>query len=94
MIAGAGTDGDGGEERVVTRSENTGAELAKNHQPSRRGIDAVMAKFRLDALIAPTSGPASLIDLINGDSGGGGRRQRSLGGGRVGGRWRLVVRSC
>ncbi len=31
-----------------------------------------MAKFRLDALIAPTSGPASLIDLVNGDSGGGG----------------------
>ncbi|HEY2153486.1 MAG TPA: amidase [Vicinamibacterales bacterium] len=48
------------------------AELAKNHQLSRTlGIDAVLAKFRLDALMAPTSGPPSLIDLVNGDSGGG-----------------------
>src|SRR5205807_2176053 len=27
---------------------------------------------QLDALIAPTGGPASLIDLVNGDPGGGG----------------------
>src|SRR6185369_16729941 len=33
------------------------------------GIDAVMAKFRLDALVAPTGGPAWLTDLVNGDSG-------------------------
>ena len=33
------------------------------------GIDAVMAKFKLDALVAPTGGPASLIDLVNGDGG-------------------------
>jgi amidase len=53
-------------------SEKYKAELAKNHQLSRAlGIDAVMAKFRLDALVAPTSGPASLIDLVNGDGGGG-----------------------
>ena len=46
--------------------------LAKNHRLSRAlGIDAVMAKDRLDALVAPTSGPAWLIDLINGDSFGG-----------------------
>jgi amidase len=37
-----------------------------------QGIDAVMAEHRLDALIAPTGGPASLIDLVNGDPGGGG----------------------
>lgn len=37
-----------------------------------QGIDAVMAKHRLDALIAPTQGPVSLIDLVNGDPGGGG----------------------
>jgi amidase len=44
--------------------------LAKNHQQSRAlGIDAVMTKFRLDALVAPTGGPAWLIDLVNGDSG-------------------------
>ena len=33
------------------------------------GIDAVMTKYKLDALVAPTSGPAWLIDLVNGDSG-------------------------
>ena len=36
------------------------------------GIDAVMAKHRLDAIIAPTSGPPSLTDLVNGDYGPGG----------------------
>jgi len=35
------------------------------------GIDATMTKYKLDALVAPTSGPAGLIDLVNGDSGGG-----------------------
>jgi amidase len=46
--------------------------LAKNHRLSRAlGIDAVMTKDRLDALVAPTSGPAWLIDLVNGDSFGG-----------------------
>jgi amidase len=32
-----------------------------------QGIDAVMTKNRLDALIAPTGGPAWTTDLINGD---------------------------
>jgi amidase len=46
------------------------AALARNHQLSRTlGIDAVMATFRLDALVAPTGGPAWLIDLVNGDGG-------------------------
>jgi amidase len=36
-----------------------------------QGIDAVMNKHRLDALFAPTQGPVWLIDLANGDSGGG-----------------------
>lgn len=36
------------------------------------GIDAVMDKFQLDALIAPTTGPAHALDLINGDRGLGG----------------------
>jgi amidase len=31
-----------------------------------------MTKYRLDALVAPTQGPVSLIDLVNGDPGGGG----------------------
>jgi amidase len=46
--------------------------LARNRQQARAlGIDATMTKFKLDALFAPTSGPAGLIDLVNGDSGGG-----------------------
>ena len=44
--------------------------LAKDHQMSRTlGIDAVMTKYKLDALVAPTGGPAWLIDLVNGDGG-------------------------
>ena len=44
------------------------AALAKNHRLSRtEGIDAVMTKHRLDAIIAPTGGPAWTTDLINGD---------------------------
>jgi amidase len=46
------------------------AELARNHLLARvQGIDAVMTKYRLDALVAPTGGPAWLIDLVNGDGG-------------------------
>jgi amidase len=42
--------------------------LAKNHRMSRQeGIDAVMAKHKLDALIAPTGGPVWPTDLANGD---------------------------
>jgi len=38
----------------------------------KEGIDATMAKHKLDALVAPTQGPAWLIDLVNGDSDAGG----------------------
>ena len=31
------------------------------------GIDAVMARHRLDAIVCPTQGPAWLIDYVNGD---------------------------
>lgn len=42
--------------------------LAKNHLKSRtRGIDAVMKKHRLDAIIAPTAQPAWNTDVVNGD---------------------------
>ncbi len=42
--------------------------LAKNHRMSRKeGIDAVMDKNKLDAIIAPTGGPAWPTDLVNGD---------------------------
>jgi amidase len=47
--------------------------LALNQQLSRaEGIDFVMDKFKLDALLAPTGGPAWLTDLINGDHAAGG----------------------
>ena len=47
--------------------------LAKNHQLARTdGIDAVMNKFKLDAIVGPTGGPAWLTDLITGDHFGGG----------------------
>jgi len=37
-----------------------------------QGIDATIGKHKLDAIVAPTQGPAWLIDLVNGDAGGGG----------------------
>ena len=47
--------------------------LAKNHQLARtEGIDALMDKYHLDAIVAPTGGPAWLTDLINGDHSAGG----------------------
>ena len=43
-------------------------ELAKDVKMSRTdGIDATMNKFKLDAIIAPTGGPAWPTDLLNGD---------------------------
>jgi len=47
--------------------------VAKNHQMARTdGIDTVMDKNHLDALIGPTGGPAWLTDLPNGDHSAGG----------------------
>lgn len=47
--------------------------LAKNRRMSRQeGIDAVLAQHKLDAVIAPTAGPAWLTDLITGDHDTGG----------------------
>jgi amidase len=42
--------------------------MATNRRLSRtEGIDAVMDKFQLDALVAPAIGPAWVTDLVNGD---------------------------
>ena len=42
--------------------------LAKNQRLARaEGIDAVMDEHKLDALVAPTGGPAWTTDLVNGD---------------------------
>jgi amidase len=47
--------------------------LASNRKMTRAdGIDFVMDKFKLDALFAPTGGPAWLTDLIDGDHASGG----------------------
>ena len=47
--------------------------LAKNHLLSReKGIDAAMAKHKVDAIVAPTGGPAWTTDLVNGDHFSGG----------------------
>lgn len=47
--------------------------LEKNHQLARtEGIDATMDKYHLDAMVAPTGGPAWLTDLVNGDHVAGG----------------------
>jgi amidase len=49
------------------------ADLANNRRlMGAQGIDATVAKYKLDAIVAPTQGPAWLIDLVNGDAGGGG----------------------
>ena len=65
-------------QEIFLRAEKVGplthpkykAALANGHHWTRTlGIDAVVAKHRLDAFIAPTSGPASLTDLVNGDYG-------------------------
>jgi amidase len=42
--------------------------LTKNRRLSRKeGIDLIMDKHKLDALIAPTGGPAWVTDWVNGD---------------------------
>ncbi|HKQ75626.1 MAG TPA: amidase [Blastocatellia bacterium] len=47
--------------------------LEKNHRLSRKqGIDVVITKDRLDAIVAPTGGPSWATDLVNGDHFSGG----------------------
>jgi amidase len=56
----------------LTSKEYTDA-LEANHRLSRKeGIDAVMDQFHLDAMVAPTAGPAWITDLANGDHAAGG----------------------
>jgi len=44
--------------------------LASNHRLTREeGIDATLAKHSLDAIVAPSGGPAWLIDTVHGDYG-------------------------
>jgi amidase len=47
--------------------------IQKNHQlAGKEGLDATMDKFKLDAILGPTGGPAWLTDIVNGDAYGGG----------------------
>ncbi|MGI8486819.1 MAG: amidase family protein [Thermomicrobiales bacterium] len=44
------------------------AAVLRNQQRGREdGIDAVLKKYQLDAIVAPTNAPATKIDLVNGD---------------------------
>lgn len=46
--------------------------LAKNHRLARdEGIDATLKAHKLDAIVAPTGGPAWVTDWVNGDNYGG-----------------------
>ena len=51
----------------LTNKEYVDALEADIRLSRTEGIDAVMDKFNLDALVAPTDGPAWLTDLIDGD---------------------------
>ncbi|MGZ7040757.1 MAG: amidase [Thermoanaerobaculia bacterium] len=56
------------EKKGPLTSEKYKKALAKNHRLSRvEGIDAVIAKHKVDALIAPTGSPVWPTDLANGD---------------------------
>lgn len=47
--------------------------MAKNHElAGKEGIDKAMDANKLDAIVAPTGGPAWLTDIVNGDAFGGG----------------------
>ena len=63
--------------RAETKGPLTSPDYVTAHARIRQatrehGIDAVMNRHRLDALVAPTSGPPSVTDLVNGDYGPGG----------------------
>src|SRR5437762_3903647 len=51
----------------LTDSKYLEAHLRSHRLAAREGIDAALAKDHLDALVAPTVGPAWTTDLLNGD---------------------------
>ena len=66
---------------LLVKSEARGPLTDKAYQEARalcirlartEGIDAVLAKHKLDAIVGPTGGPAWLTDLVTGDHFGGG----------------------
>jgi len=56
----------------LTSNEYLDALEANRRLSRREGIDGVMGKFHLEAILAPTGGPAWLTDLANGDHSSGG----------------------
>ncbi|HWI81976.1 amidase [Ramlibacter sp.] len=58
--------------KAQARGPLTDAAYARAAETARRlaraGIDDVLARHRLDAIVAPTGGPAWLTDLVNGDA--------------------------
>ena len=65
-----------GQEHMMTAQEKPSLSdkkyrdaLAKNHSYARtKGLDATMRKYKLDAIVVPSGGPAWMIDLVNGDA--------------------------
>lgn len=55
----------------LTTKEYVDALEANLRMARKEGIDAVMDKHNLDALVAPTGGPAWVTDLVNGDNAAG-----------------------
>ncbi len=72
-----------GQELFIKAQETTSLDdskyltaLAENHRLARQeGIDAVLDKYQLDALVMPSGGPSWCIDLITGDHTIGGSEQ-------------------
>jgi amidase len=69
------------DQELLRQAEAKGALTEKAYQEARaaclratrsNGIDAVLAEHKLDAMVTLTSGPAWLIDAVNGDSDTGG----------------------
>ena len=57
------------QEKGSLRDKKYREALAKNLLLTRKnGIDATMKKYKLDAIIVPSGGPAWMIDLVNGDA--------------------------
>ncbi|HVN15058.1 MAG TPA: amidase [Anaerolineales bacterium] len=58
------------QEKGALTSKKYLSALEKNHRLARdEGIDAVMKKRRVSAIVLPSGGPAWMIDLVNGDGG-------------------------
>ncbi len=60
------------EKGTLTEKKYLDARAKNRRLMGAQGIDATMTKHKLDAIVAPTQGPAWLIELVNGYAGGGG----------------------